>query len=193
VRLAGFGQGLDECVAEGWDVFRFAAGDDVAVLDDFPVDPVGAGVREVGVDGGPGGHGLALDDACFDEPPRAVTDGGLAGLDELSDELYRITVGAELVRVDLAAGEDEGVVVGGLDIGDEVVDFDGFALVGLVPAFDLSVFDRDNVYFRSCLLEILFGVGKFDLLIAVGGQDGDFFAADLFVHLHLLWWVPTAC
>jgi hypothetical protein len=101
VRLAGFGQGLDECVAEGWDVFRFAAGDDVAVLDDFTVDPVGSGVGEVGVDGGPGGDGFALDDACLDEFPGAVTDGGygLAGLDELLDEFDRVFVGAEFVGV----------------------------------------------------------------------------------------------
>jgi hypothetical protein len=109
-----------------------------------------------------------------------VTDGGygLAGFDKLLDELDRVFVGAELVGVDLAAGEDESVVVGGLDLGDDVIDFDGFAPVGLVPAFDLPVFDGDNVYLRSCLLEVLFGVGEFDLLIAVCGEDGDFFAAD---------------
>ena len=187
--LAGFGQGFDNLVTEGGDIFGFAAGDEVAVLDDFTVDPVGSGVGEVGVDGGPGGDGFALDDACLDETPGAMTDGGygLAGLDELFYELYCVFVGAEFVGVDLAAGEDEGVVVGGLDIGNDAVDFDGLAPVGLVPAFDLSAFDGDNVYFRACLLEVLFGVGEFDLLVAVGGEDGDFFAADLLVHLHLLW------
>jgi hypothetical protein len=51
--LAGSGQGFDDFVAEGGDVFRFATGDEVAVLDDFTVDPIGSGVGEVSVDGGP--------------------------------------------------------------------------------------------------------------------------------------------
>ena len=56
--LAGFGQrdfgeGFDDLVVESRDVFGSAAGDEVAVLNDFFVDPVGAGVCEVGVDGGP--------------------------------------------------------------------------------------------------------------------------------------------
>jgi hypothetical protein len=42
LRLAGFGEGFDELVAEGGDVFGFAAGDEVAILHDFFVDPVGA-------------------------------------------------------------------------------------------------------------------------------------------------------
>jgi hypothetical protein len=48
-----FGQGFDDLSAEGGDVFGSAAGDDVAILDDLFVDPFGAGVFEVGVDGGP--------------------------------------------------------------------------------------------------------------------------------------------
>src|SRR5260370_33429490 len=67
--LAGFGQGFDELVAEGGDVFGFAAGDEVAGLDYLFVDPVGAGVFEVGVGGGPGGYGLSFDDVCFDQAP----------------------------------------------------------------------------------------------------------------------------
>ena len=56
--LAGFcqgdlGQSFDELVDERGDVLGSAAGDDVAVLDDLFVDPFGAGVCEVGVDGGP--------------------------------------------------------------------------------------------------------------------------------------------
>jgi hypothetical protein len=188
VRLAGFGQGFDELVAEGGDVFGFAAGDEVAVLDDFLVDPVGTGVFEVGVDGGPGGDGLSFDDVGFDQAPGAVADGGygFSGFDELFDEGNGVFVGAEDVGVDLSAGEDEGVVVGGLDLVDEMVDFDGFAPVGVVPALDLAFFDGDDFDSGSGFFEVLLGVGEFDLLVAVGGENGDLFAVDLFGHSILL-------
>jgi hypothetical protein len=100
-----------------------------------------------------------------------VTDGGygLTGFDELLDEGYGVLVGAEVVGVDLAAGEDEGVVVGGFDFVDEMVDFDGLAPVGVVPALDLAFFNGDDFDGGSRLLEVLLRVGEFDLLLAVGG------------------------
>jgi len=182
--LAGFGQGFDELVAEGGDVFWFAAGDEVAVLHDLFVDPVGAGVFEVGVDGGPGGDGFSFDDVGLDQAPGAVADGGdgFAGFDELFDEGYGVLVGAELIGVDLAAREDEGVVVGGLDLVDEMVDFDGLAPVGVVPALDLAFFDGDDFDGGAGLFEVLLGIGEFDLLVAVGREDGDLFAVDWFGH-----------
>jgi len=101
----GFGQGCDDLVAEGGDVLGFAAGDEVAVLDDFFVDPGGAGVFEVGVDGGPGGDGFAFDDVGFDQAPGAVADSGygFSRFYELLDEGDGVFVGAELVGVDLAS------------------------------------------------------------------------------------------
>jgi uncharacterized protein len=113
-----------------------------------------------------------------------VTDGGygLTGFDELLDEGYGVLVGAEVVGVDLAAGEDEGVVVGGFDFIDEMVDFDGLALISVVPALDLAFFYGDDFDGGSGLFEVLLRVGEFDLLVTVGGQDGDFFAVDLLVH-----------
>ena len=117
-----------------------------------------------------------------------MTDGGygFSGFDEVLDEGYGVTVGAEFVGVDLAAGEDEGVVVCGSDVVDEVVDFDGLAPVGPVPALDLTGLDGEDVNFCSSFLEISFGVGEFDLLVAVGGEYGDFFALDRFGHSVLL-------
>ena len=109
-----------------------------------------------------------------------MADGGygFSGFDELLDEGYGVAVGAEFVGVDLAAGEDEGVVVCRADIVDEVVYFDGPAPVGLVPALDLSGFDGEDVDFCSCFLEISLGVGEFNLLVAIGGEDGDLFTLD---------------
>jgi hypothetical protein len=179
-RLAGFGQGFDDLFAEGGNVCGFATGDEVAVLDDLFVDPVGAGIFQIGVDGGPGGDGLALDDAGFDQTPGTVTDGGygFSGFDKLFDEGYGVFVGAELVGVDLASGKNQGVVVVGVNFGDEVINLDGLAPVGLVPALDLAGFDGENVDFCSCSLEISLGVGEFDLLVAVGGKDGYLFTLD---------------
>jgi hypothetical protein len=56
--LAGFGETLDEFVAEGRDVFWFAARDQIAVPYDILVHPVGSSVFEIGADGGPGGDGF---------------------------------------------------------------------------------------------------------------------------------------
>ena len=88
-----------------------------------------------------------------------MADGGygFTGFDELLDEGYGVSVGAELVGVDLAAGEDEGVVVGRVDFVDEMIDFDGLAPVGLVPALDLPAFDREDLYFCSCPLDSFWG------------------------------------
>jgi hypothetical protein len=186
--LASFGQSFDELIAEGGDVFGFAAGDEVAVLHDLFVDPVGTGVLEVGVDGGPGGDGLSFDYVGFNQAPGTVADGsdGFSGFDELFDEGDGVLVGAELVGVDLAAGEDEGVVVGGFDFVDEVIDFDGLSPVGVVPTLDLAFFDGDDFDGGAGFFEILLGIGELDLLEAVGGEDGDLFAADLFGHSVLL-------
>ena len=180
MKLAGSCQGFDDLFAEGGDVFGSAAGDEVAVPDDLFVDPLGAGIFEVGVDGGPGGDGLAFDDVGFDQAPGPVADGGygFSGFDELLDEGYGVAIGAEFVGVDLAAGQDEGVVVCGSDVVDEVVDFDGLAPVGLVPALDLSGFDGEDVDFCSCFLEISLGVGEFNLLVAIGSEDGNLFTLD---------------
>src|SRR5207253_2303933 len=89
--------------------------------------------------------------------------------------------------------EDEGVVVGGMDFADEMVDFDGLAPVGVVPALDLAGLDGEDLYFCSCPLEIPFGVGEFDLLVAVGGEDGDFSSIDFSGHSVLLWCSAWVC
>jgi len=175
-RLTGFGQRdfgqrFDDLVAESGDVFGSAAGDEVTVLDDLFVDPLGSGVLEVGVDRGPRGDGLALDDVGFDQAPGAVADGryGFSGFDEVPDEGYRVFVGAKLVGVNLAAGEDESVVVAEVDFAHKMVDLDGFAPVGPVPSPDLPALDGKDVNSCSSFLEISFWVGEFDLLIAVSG------------------------
>src|SRR4051794_9881279 len=53
------GELLDDLGLERFQVFRFAAGDQSLVDVDFLVDPVGAGVAEVGLQARPGGEGAA--------------------------------------------------------------------------------------------------------------------------------------
>lgn len=130
------------------------------------------------MDGGPGRHGLAADDAGFDEGPGSVADGGdgLAGLGELLDEVDRCLFYAELVGVDLAARKDEGVVFGWFRVADGTIHLDGFAPVGLIPTLYFSRFYGDNINLCSSFLEICLGLGEFDLLEAVGGENGDTFS-----------------
>jgi hypothetical protein len=127
---------------------------------------------------------FALDDIGFYKAPRAMTDSsdGLSTFDEFLDEGDCAPVGAELVGIDLAARENEAIVVRGLDFADEMIDFNALAPVGLVPTLDLSIFDGDNVYCRTCVFEVFFGVGEFDLLVTVGREDSDFLSFDRFVH-----------
>jgi len=76
-----------------------------------------------------------------------------------------------------------------------MVDLDGLAPVGVVPALDLAFFDRDDIYGGAGLFEIFLRVSQFDLLVSVGGEDCDPFAVDLLgpsVLLYCSTWVLLA-
>jgi hypothetical protein len=60
-----------------------------------------------------------------------VTDDAhrLAGREEGADELDRLLLGPQLVRVGDPAGEDEAVVLGAVGVADGAVDLEALALV----------------------------------------------------------------
>jgi len=60
---------------EGGNVVGVAAEDELAVGDNFLIDPVSAGVLEIGLERGPRGDGLALEGAGFEQGPGSMTDG----------------------------------------------------------------------------------------------------------------------
>jgi amino acid efflux transporter len=106
-------QRLEEGGVEGRQVVGVAARDEVAVLDDLLVDPLRAGVAQVGLEAGPAGDGAAAHDVGLDESPGRVADRGhrLATRHEVADERDGVCVGAQRVGVPDAAGEHQGVEV----------------------------------------------------------------------------------
>jgi amino acid efflux transporter len=106
-------QRLEEGGVEGRQVVGVAARDEVAVLDDLLVDPLRAGVAQVGLEAGPAGDGAAAHDAGLDEGPGRVADRGhrLAARHEVADERDGVCVGAQRVGVRDPAGEHQGVEV----------------------------------------------------------------------------------
>src|SRR6266702_74168 len=162
-------------MGEGGDVCGLAASDEIGVGDDLAVDPVCAGVGQIGVEGGPGGHGVAFDDSRFDEGLWAVADGRdrLAAFGKLANEGDCGLVHAKIVGIHYATGQDEGVVIARSGIVDEAVDLDGSSPVGLIPPLDLALVDGEDLAFGSGVLEVLPWFGEFGLLEAVGCEDGD--------------------
>src|SRR3954470_21849568 len=65
---------LDDLRAEGGEVVRVAGGDEALVDDDLLVDPVRAGVAQVGLQRRPRGDLPAAHDVGLDQRPRAVAD-----------------------------------------------------------------------------------------------------------------------
>ena len=135
-------QGLDQSLVEGRDVVWFSAEDELSIGHDGLVDPVCAGVLDVGLEGWPGGYGFSTQRVCFDEGPGAMTDcgDGLTGGDELADEVDCCWFHAEMVGVHHAARQQKGVVVVRVGFGEGQVYLDGLTPILLVPTFDLAVF-----------------------------------------------------
>jgi hypothetical protein len=99
LRRAGvnsFGDLFDHLAIEGGDVVRLAAGHEPLIDDDFFIDPICAGILEVGLNRMVRRYLAALDEAGVDQRPGAVADCGdrLAGLGELPHELKRPFVGS---------------------------------------------------------------------------------------------------
>jgi amino acid efflux transporter len=114
-RLAGgaVGDGLEQGGVEGRQVVGVAARDEVAVLHDLLVDPLRAGVAQVGLEAGPARHGAATHDVGLDEGPGRVADrrDRLAAGDEVAHERDGVCVGAQGVGVGDATGQHQGVEV----------------------------------------------------------------------------------
>src|SRR3546814_123894 len=138
VGVAAFRHLLRDLLAERLQVVRPAAGDHAAVDDDLLVHPVGPGILHVGPDRGVGGRPKAADDIGFDQHPGAVADRRqrLAALEEVTHETDRVGLEAEKVGIDLAAGDDERVVVFDVDLVEGLVDVDLLVPAILLPGPD---------------------------------------------------------
>src|SRR6185437_6022934 len=78
-----FGEFLGHLAVERRNVVRLTARHEAHVGDDFSVDPVAAGVANVGLQRGPRGEGVIAHDVRLDEEPRTVAYRGdrLAGVE----------------------------------------------------------------------------------------------------------------
>src|SRR5215213_8024251 len=92
---------LQQSTVESRDIVGLAAGDQVAVDHGGLVDPLTAGIANVGLQAWPGGEPLAPHNASLDQRPRRVADGRdrLAGGDEVPDEGHSALVHSQPVGV----------------------------------------------------------------------------------------------
>src|SRR5260370_38120617 len=96
---------FDHLLVEGWYVVRLAAGYQAAVDNYFFVDPPGAGIVKIGLQGRPRSNCAAAHDICLDQRPWCMTDrgDGLATIEKAFYEFYRARYGAQDVRVPQSA------------------------------------------------------------------------------------------
>src|SRR5712664_86605 len=124
-------------------------GDEIAVNDRFghgEIDVGAASLRDVGTDGGIGAALFPSNDVCGGEDLSGVTDGsdGLIGFGKMMDDFDDAWVEAKVFG-SAAPGEDEGIIVFGLDLVEGGV-------------------ERE-------IVAALFGVGLVALEIVDGGAD----------------------
>ena len=177
--MRAFAHLFDDLVHEGFEIAGIAAGDEALIGHDRLVAPLPARIDHVGLDRVVGRALLALDDARLDQQPRRVADRGdrLAGRVEGANDLDGLRLGAQLVRIDLAAGQHERVVFRRVHIVDVLVDGHGLAPIRLVPAIDLAGlharFRSGDFDGRAGIRQLLLRHHQFRLLEAVGRHDED--------------------
>src|SRR5579884_3695143 len=124
---------VDNRRAKRLQVARRAAGDDIAVDDDFLVDNDGAGVAQIGSDALIRRQRASGRHTGFDQRPRAVADRGdrLSRVDEVAHERDSLAVHAQLVRIHCAARQHQSVEPVDRAVSDVSVDeFDALVLPG---------------------------------------------------------------
>ena len=104
----------------------------------------------------------------------------MPGREEFADEVDRLGVGPQVVRVGDAAGQDEAVELLGLDLADGARRLVGLALVEVVEGLDVAGLRGEQLGLRARRLDRLARRGQLDFLDAlVGGQEGDLLALQL--------------
>jgi len=106
-----FRKQANHLTVEGWDVVGPAACNHTLIVDDFLVDPAGAGVLEIGFQRRPGGHRAPANRSRFEQRPRAVTDRGygFAGIRELLYKLNGRGIQAQMVGVHHSTRQEQSV------------------------------------------------------------------------------------
>src|ERR1700751_1492561 len=138
---------FDDLDAEGFEIARIAGGNHALIANDLRILPLRARVRHVGLDRFEGGHLTALRDTGLDEKPGRVTDGcdDLLRVEDILDELERLRFDPEQIRIDLAARQNDRVVVVCRDLIKRLIDLYRSAPILLVPTLDLAGGQRNDV------------------------------------------------
>jgi len=98
----------------------------------------------------------------------------LAGLEEGTNELHRVGIGAQLIGVGDASRQHQTVVAVGVRLTDRSLGGEGPALVEMVERLDLVVFGREQIDLRPRLAQRLERTGQLDFLNPlVGNEDRD--------------------
>src|SRR5690606_41218004 len=111
--VPAFGDLLDELRGDGRRVGGLAARDQTLVDDDLLVEPLAAGVLDVGPEARVRGELATLDDTRLDQHPRPVADrrDRLARLEERAHEPHDVVVQAQPVGAHGPARYDDRAVV----------------------------------------------------------------------------------
>ena len=110
----------------------------------------------------------------------------LAGLDEAAHEADRVLVAAQEVGIGDPAGQHEAVVVGGVGVGNGLVDLDLVAVIEVLERLHLAVLERDQLDLGARLLDGVEWLLQLDLLDSVRKQEGDLLAVQVLGHVPLL-------
>ena len=167
------------------DVVGLAARDEgsgaaVGVDHDLLVEPLGAGVAQVGLQARPRGELPTLDHVRLHQRPGRVADGGhdLSVTEERLGEGDRVGVGAQRIGVGHAAGQDQRVVGPRIGVGDLAIGGEHVGLVEVVEALDLGR-RRHQVHGRAGVLDRVPRLGQLNLLHPFGGEEGDGLAGEV--------------
>src|ERR1051326_158882 len=176
---------LHHLAVERRQIVRLAAAHPRAVADAFLVLPRRAGVAQIVLQRPPAPHRAAAHESGGDEqPPPVAGDGGrLAGAAHLLHELLRLLLDAQRVGVDDAAGQHDGVEVGGVSLRQRQIALELVHLVVVLESLHL-VLRRDQHARRPGVLESLTRTRHLNLLEAIGDENRNTFPFELVCHEH---------
>jgi len=141
--VAAFIDLFNDLATEGTRIVRVTLCDQPLVYNNRTVFPVAASIDNVSFDRTVTGNLSSAQKIGFSKKPGCMADRGnwFSGLEKVSNKSYRLCISAQNIGIDLAAGHYKRVKLLNQCIRDFSVNRDSLTPVGLVPAFDFTIFD----------------------------------------------------